>query len=222
MDRTDAVDRIEGILDNIESDPLPVPVREIWVFGELALGLDPISRLDVYIRKDMLFASELSDPSREAEFEDEYGIAGIGTTINPDWAAAYPDRIEASANGYAAPERCLASHLSRADDPIHFEICNASFEQNVTQRLKGARTRNAWEEVLDPRAVCLWKDGEPSQTATDRLRTGEYVFPPLAAALEMLGLDEAEAEAAANAITAFRESSNGVSIRSDVLSETRP
>lgn len=221
MDRTNAVDRLETILDDIESDPLPVPVREVWVFGELPLGLDPISRLDVYLRKDMLFASEMSDPSREAEFEEAYGIAGIGTTINPDWAEAYPDRIETSANGYAAPERCLATHLSNSNEPIHFEICNASFEQNVTQRLKGAKIRNAWEEVLDPRAVCLWKDSERSRTATDRLQTGEYVFPPLAAALEMLGLDEADAETAADAIAAFRESTNGVSIRSDVLSETR-
>ena len=219
MERAAAVDRVNQLLDAVEGDPLPVPIREVWVYGDLALGLDPIDRLDVYLRKDMLFASELSEPHREERFEQEYGIAGIGTTINAQWAETYPDRIQATSTGYAAPERCLAAHLVTQDEPIHLEICNAGFEQNVRQRLKGATARDAWEEVLDPRAVCLYQEGTRSETASARLRAGEYVFPPLPEALEILGLSSSSAAQAAEAVSTYRTSQEGRSVRGDVLAK---
>ena len=219
MDRTAAVDRILAILDTIERGPVPVPIREVWVLGDVALGLDPIERVDLYIRKDMLFASDMSDPSREAEFEEEFGVSGIGSTVSAEWATTFPEHIETTAAGYAAPERCLAAQLVHDDEPIHLEICNASFEQNVKQRLKGAQATGTWEELLDPRAVCLWQDGTRSKTAPAKLRSGEYIFPPLGEALEMLGLAEEDAQTAVAAMQSYREAQTGMSLRSDVVSD---
>ena len=50
-----------------------------------------------------------------------------------------------------------------------------------------------------------------------RLRAGDLVLPTLPAALEMLGLDEAAAEMAADAVRKARESQDGSSIRGDVV-----
>jgi len=215
MDRTVAVDFLEAILEAVESGDLPVPVREVWTYGDVALGLDPVERLEVYVTKDLLLRDDA--PDREDEFRRRLGVRGIGRTIRADWAEAHPDLVRANDAGYAAPERCLAAQLLPPDDPAHLEVCNTGFEDNVTQRLLGARARGAFEEVLDPRGVCLWLDGVRSPTALDRLRSGDLVFPTLGRALEMLGLDAEEAESAAAAVEAYRAGQTGVTVRGDVV-----
>jgi hypothetical protein len=116
-----------------------------------------------------------------------------------------------------APERCLAAHLIDEGEPIHLEVCNSGFERNVTQRLEGAQARETYTEIIDPRGACVWVDGRRSHEAFEKLRSGDYVFPTLEGALEMVGLDEAEAEMAAAAVRDYREGQDGVSVRGDVL-----
>lgn len=212
--REAAVERIERLVETVESEKMPVPVREIWVYGDLALGLDPVERLDIYLTKDLLFHG---DDEREAEFIDAHGIEGIGKTVNAEWADEYTEHIRANANGYAAPEKCLAAHLVEETEPIHLEVCNASFEDNVTQRLRGAMARENYEEILDPRGVCLWLDGQHSEDAFEKLRGGAFVFPTLADALSMVGVDEPEAERAAEAVRNYRNQREGASVRGDVV-----
>ena len=212
--RDGAVNRVQTLVETVETDLMPVPVREIWVFGPLALGLDPVERIDVYLTKDILLKDE---PGREQEFIEHHGIEGVGKTVSAAWAARYPEHLRAGRGGYAAPERCLGAHLLSEDEPVHLEICNASFDDNVIQRANGAQARQNYEQLLDPRGVCLWADGQRSETAFEKLRTGEYVFPTLATALSMLGLTDEEAETAATAVSAFRENETGRSVRGDVL-----
>jgi hypothetical protein len=212
--REQAVDRVERLVETVDSELMPVPVREVWVFGDLALGLDPVERLDVYLTKDILLADE---KDREAEFADSHGVRGVGRTIRAEWADRHPEYLRAGSGGYAAPERCLAAHLLDEDEPVHLEVCNASFEDNVTQRLEGAMARDSYEELLDPRGVCLWLEGQRSPEAFEKLRTGEYVFPTLPDAFGMLDLDETQAREAATAVERFRERQQGTSVRGDVL-----
>ncbi|ADJ15926.1 DUF7095 family protein [Halalkalicoccus jeotgali] len=214
MDRSAAVERVERLIETVESEPMPVPVREIWVYGEVSLGLDPIERLDVYLTKDILLES---DGGRSEAFEERYGVKGVGQTVRGEWAEAFPEFVRANDNGYAAPERCLAAHLLGDDEPIHLEVCNASFEDNVTQRLQGAMMRNDYERILDPRGVCLWVDGQRSAKALEKLRSGELVLPTLPNALEMLGMDEGEAREAADTLQAYRERQEGATVRGDVV-----
>jgi hypothetical protein len=177
--------------------------------------LDPIDRLDVYLTKDMLMRG---DRSRSDEFEAAYGVEGVGSSVRASWAEAHPDLLRANDNGYAAPEKCLAAHLlDGVDGEIHLEVCNASFDDNVTQRLKGAMARDAYEEILDPRGVQLWVDGRRDEEALSRLRAGDLPFPTLPAALEMLGLDGEESERASEAMRAYRESQTGTTVRGDVV-----
>jgi hypothetical protein len=215
MERAAAIDRVETTLARIEADPMPVPVREVWVYGDLALGLDPIEELSVYLTKDVLLRGD--DPERSTEFEAEYGIEGVGRTVRAAWAEQFPEHLRANESGYVAPERCLAAHLLPEDGPVHLEVCNTGFEDNVTQRLEGARARGAYEEILDPRGVCLWVDGEHSPTALEKLRAGELVFPTLPEALEMLDMAEGEAREAAAVLEERRESREGQSVRGDVV-----
>ncbi|CQH47931.1 uncharacterized protein HHUB_1368 [Halobacterium hubeiense] len=215
MDRTAAVDRVEALVETVASEEMPVPVREIWVYGDVALGLDPVERLDVYLTKDILMRGD--DADRAAEFEREYGVKGVGKTVRASWADDHPEFLRANESGHVAPERCLGAHLVDDDEPIHLEVCNAGFEDNVTQRLEGARATETYENVLDPRGVCLWADGERSDDAFQKLRDGELVFPTLAGALEMLGADEEEAEVAADAVEARRERAEGATVRGDVV-----
>lgn len=214
MDRSEAIDRVERLVETVESERMPVPVREIWVYGEVALGLDPIERLDVYVTKDLLFDD---DPGREGEFFDSHGVRGVGKSVSAEWAAEFPESIRANDNGHAAPEKCLAAHLTDRDEPIHLEVCNASFEDNVTQRLQGAMAREAYEQILDPRGVCLWVDGQRSPEAVEKLRAGELVLPTLPDALEMLGMDEPEADTAAERLRERRERQQGATVRGDVV-----
>ncbi|WP_122089696.1 DUF7095 family protein [Halalkalicoccus subterraneus] len=216
MDRSAAVERVERLVETVESDPMPVPVREIWVYGEVSLGLDPIERLDVYLTKDVLLGGG-GDSDRSEEFEERYGVKGIGGTVRSEWAETFPEHIRANDNGYAAPEKCLAAHLIGDDEPIHLEVCNASFEDNVTQRLQGAKMRNDYEQILDPRGVCLWVDGRRSEEAFGKLRSGELVLPTLPEALGMLGMDEGEASEAAETLQAYRERQQGATVRGDVV-----
>jgi len=212
--RETALDRVEAILETVESEEMPVPVREVWVYGDVALGLDPLDRLDVYVTKDVLFHG---DDTRADEFEAEYGVAGVGQSVRADWAERHPEYLRANHNGYAAPAECLAAHLLPDDEPVHLEVCNTGFEDNVTQRVRGAEARDAYEEVIDPRGVCLWVDGQRSEDALQKLRAGELVFPTLPEALEMLGLDEAAAETAAETLRQGRKSQEGSSVRGDVV-----
>ncbi|WP_232687297.1 DUF7095 family protein [Halobacterium zhouii] len=215
MDREAAVERVTELVDTVEDEEMPVPVREVWVYGDVALGLDPVERLDVYLTKDILMRGD--DADRADEFEAEYGVKGVGKTVRASWADDHPQLLRANDNGHVAPERCLGSHLVGDDEPIHLEVCNSGFEDNVTQRLKGARARENYEQVLDPRGVCLWADGQRSEDAFQKLREGDLVFPTLSGALEMLGMDESEAETAADAVEARRERSEGRTVRGDVV-----
>jgi hypothetical protein len=212
--RSEAVARVEAVVDRIEEEPMPVPVREVWVYGDAALGLDPVERLDIYLTKDILFHGE---ESREADFVDSHGVEGVGKTVRAEWADEFPEYLRANASGHAAPEQCLAAHLLEGDEPVHLEVCNASFEDNVRQRLEGAMARENYGEVLDPRGACLWVDGRRSEDAFDKLRAGEFVFPTLPDALEMLGLEADEAREAAEAVERYRAQQDGVSVRGDVV-----
>ncbi|CDK39432.1 unknown [Halorubrum sp. DM2] len=214
MERERAVDRLETLVDRVASEPMPVPVREVWAFGDVALGLDPVDRLDVYLTKDVIMGG---DADAAAEFEAEYGVKGVGTTVDAAWAEAHPDRVRTSDNGYAAPEKCLAAELVEDTEPIHLEVCNAGFEDNVRQRLKGALAREAYEEVLDPRGVCLWVDGERDGEAFERLREASLAMPTLPAALGMLGADEEAANEAADVLKRRRAEQEGASVRGDMV-----
>lgn len=215
MDRDAAVDRVETLLDAVVEEEMPVPVREVWVYGDVALGLDPVDRLDVYLTKDVLLRGD--DADRADEFEAEYGVAGVGKTVRASWADANPEFLRANENGHVAPERCLAAHLVGDDEPIHLEVCNAGFEDNVTQRLEGALATETYEHVLDPRGVCLYAEGRRGEDALQQLRDGELVFPTLPDALGMLGADEADAALAAEAIEERRERATGATVRGDVV-----
>ena len=214
MNREQAVDRLATIVDRVERETMPVPVREVWAFGDVALGLDPVDRLDVYLTKDVIMGG---DADAAAAFEAEYGVKGVGTSVRAEWAEAHPERVRASDNGYAAPEKCLAAELVGDSEPIHLEVCNASFEDNVRQRLKGALARDAYEEVLDPRGVCLWVDGTRDGEAFDRLREASLAMPTLPAALGMLGADEDVAREAADALKQQRAEQEGASVRGDMV-----
>ncbi|QIO24323.1 hypothetical protein [Haloarcula sp. JP-L23] len=230
MDRAAAVERVEDIVATVEDETMPVPVREVWVYGDVALGLDPIERLDVYVTKDILFKDA---PERAEEFQRSHGVDGVGKTVRAAWADEYPEYLRANTNGHAAPEKCLAAHLlpDDEDEPIHLEVCNASFDDNVTQRLKGAMARDDYEQILDPRGACLWVDGESSgrsssdtsdggqrsEDAFQKLRDGEFVLPTLSGALEMLGMDAEGADEAADAVRAYRERQEGATVRGDVV-----
>ncbi|MGB9931113.1 DUF7095 family protein [Haloarcula amylolytica] len=214
MDRPEAVERVEEIVATVEAETMPVPVREVWVYGDVALGLDPVERLDVYVTKDILFKDA---PERAEEFQRSHGVDGVGKTVRAAWADEHPEYIRANANGHAAPEKCLAAHLLNDDEPVHLEVCNASFEDNVTQRLKGAKMRNDYEQILDPRGACLWIDGERSPEAFRKLRDNEFVFPTLTQSLSMLGMDETEAGDAADAVKEYRAQQEGATVRGDVV-----
>ncbi|AEM58101.1 DUF7095 family protein [Haloarcula hispanica] len=214
MDRPEAVERVEEIVTTVEAETMPVPVREVWVYGDVALGLDPVERLDVYVTKDILFKDA---PERAEEFQRSHGVDGVGKTVRAAWADEHPEYIRANANGHAAPEKCLAAHLLNDDEPVHLEVCNASFEDNVTQRLKGAKMRNDYEQILDPRGACLWLDGERSPEAFQKLRDNEFVFPTLPQSLSMLGMDETEAGDAADAVKEYRAQQEGATVRGDVV-----
>ncbi|WP_408957465.1 hypothetical protein [Natrinema sp. 74] len=222
FDRAAAVDRLERLVDTVADERMPVPVREVWAFGDVALGLDPVERLDVYVTKDILLRDDSesdasADDDATEQFRDSHGVEGVGKSVRADWAREHPDFLRANANGHAAPEQCLAAHLLENDEPVHLEVCNASFEDNVTQRLRGARLREDYTQLLDPRGVCLWAEGTKSDEAFRKLRAGELALPTLSAALEMLGLDDDEAETAAQELHAWRERQDGVTVRGDVV-----
>ncbi len=212
--REEAVARLREIVETVETDSMPVPVREVWVYGDAVLGLDPVERLDVYLTKDLLFKDA---PEREAEFEERLGVRGVGKTVAADWAGANPEFVRANTNGHVAPEKCLAAQLLEDDEPIHLEVCNTGFENNVTQRLKGARARDDYTQLLDPRAACLWIDGRTSEEAFRKLADGEFVFPTLSDALEMLGMEPSEAERAAERLRSYRDGREGVTVQGDVV-----
>jgi len=212
--RREAIDRVERLIETVDTEQMPVPVREVWVYGDLALGLDPVERLDIYLTKDLLFGR---NESQEQKFKQSHGVEGIGKTVRAEWAQSHPAYIRATANGHVAPEKCLAAHLLDEDEPIHLEVCNASFEDNVTRRAEGAKARQSYETILDPRGVCLWLDGQRSDEALGKLRDGEFVFPTLPEALSMLGLDEQEAAQASDAVEQYREKRDGRSVRGDVV-----
>ena len=209
-----AIERVEEIVDTVENDTMPVPVREVWVYGDVALGLDPIDRLDVYVTKDILLRG---NADREEEFRKSHGVKGVGKTVRAEWADDHPELLRANDSGHAAPEKCLAAHLLGDDEPVHLEVCNSSFEDNVTQRLKGAVAREAYEQILDPRGVCLWAEGQRSDEALRKLRESELAFPTLPDALEMLGMDEAETDEAAAAVESYRKRQDGATVRGDVV-----
>lgn len=215
MDRDAALDRVAELLDTVESDPMPVPVREVWVYGDVALGLDPVERLDVYLTKDVRLDSDGGDVAER--FREEYGVRGVGRTVDGEWAEQFPEYLRANDSGHVAPEQCLAAHLLGDDEPVHLEVCNASFDDNVTQRLRGALARDAYEEILDPRGVCLWVEGHRDEETFEKLRNAELPFPTLSDALGMLGLDDDRATEAARAVKEYRAEQSGRSVRGDVV-----
>lgn len=213
-DRSHAVERVESLVETVESETMPVPVREIWIYGDIALGLDPVERLDIYLTKDILLHD---DVEAEEDFFETHGVKSVGKTVRASWANDNLEKVRTTANGHAAPEKCLGAHLVDESEPIHLEVCNASFDDNVTQRLRGALPRERYEEVLDPRGACLWVDGQRSEDAFEKLRSGSFVFPTLPDALEMLGADETAAREAAETIEASRAEQAGASVRGDVV-----
>jgi hypothetical protein len=215
MDRDRAVDRLETLVDRVASEPMPVPVREVWAFGDVALGLDPVERLDVYVTKDVLLRDDA--PDRLEELEARFGVKGIGRTVRAAWAEANPALVRANDNGHVAPEKCLAAHLLPDGVPAHLEVCNTGFQDNVTQRLQGALGSGQYERALDPRGVCLWADGGRSPSAFEQLRAGGYVFPTLAEALSMFGAESDQTEAVAAALREYRATQDGTTVRGDVV-----
>ena len=214
LDRDAALDRVERLIETVDSEPMPVPVREIWVYGDVALGLDPIDRLDIYLKKDI----RLRGDSAAAEaYHAQHGIKGVGQSVDAEWADQFPEHVRATDSGHAAPEKCLAAHLLGDGEPIHLEVCNASFDENVTQRLRGALARETYSQILDPRGVCLWVDGQRDTDLLDKLRGGELPFPTLAGALEQLGVDSETASEAANAVREYRADQTGSTVRGDVI-----
>ncbi len=214
MERSVALDRVETLLDTVESDPMPVPIREVWVYGDVALGLDPIERLNVYVTKDIHLRGAAD---AESEFVDSHGIQGVGKSVSATWAEQFPEYLRANESGYAAPEQCLAAHLLQEEEPVHLEVCNAPFDQNVTQRLKGALASDSYEQVLDPRGVQLWADGQRATDTLENLRGGELPFPTLEGALEMLGVDPERAEEVAEAVRDYQARLNGQTVRGEVV-----
>jgi hypothetical protein len=231
MNRDEAIEQVEEILDAVEKETMPVPVRELWVYGDAALGLDPVERLDVYVTTDILLRADEGDAAER--FRKSHGVDGVGKTVRAEWAEEHPEYIRANDSGHVAPEKCLAAHLLPKDEPVHLEVCNSSFEDNVTQRLQGAIQRESYEQILDPRGVCLWVEGEPSEAsrgsadesaggrrseeALRKLRESELAFPTLPDALEMLGMDEAKTDEAARAVESYRKRQEGATVRGDVV-----
>jgi hypothetical protein len=216
MERAAAVALVERVIEAVETETLPVPVREVWVYGDVALGLDPIDRLDIYVTKDLLLGETADDTAQQVAAE--LGVDGIGSTVKAAWAREHPEWIRTNEAGYAAPEQCLAAHLlAGVDGPVHLEVCNTGFEDNVTQRLAAARDRERYGEVIDPRGVCLWLEGTKSDEALEDLSAGDLVFPTLPEALQMLGADESEAKRAATVVSDRRAGATGTSVRGDVV-----
>ena len=214
MERTAALDRVEAILDTIESEPTPVPVREVWVYGDVALGLDPVDRLDVYVTKDLHLRG---DGDAAAEFRAEHGVDGVGQSVSAEWARAFPEHLRANDTGHAAPEKCLAAHLLPDDEPIHLEVCNAPFDDNVTRRLQAALDREQYAQVLDPRGVQLWADGTRATETLEKLRAGELPFPTLTGAFEMLDVADDTATEIAEAVRGHRQGQESATVRGDVV-----
>jgi len=214
LDRNAALDRVETLIETVDNDVMPVPVREVWVYGDVALGLDPIDRLDIYLKKDI----RLRGDSETAEaYHDQHGVKGVGQSVSAEWAERFPEYVRANDSGHAAPEKCLAAHLLGDNEPIHLEVCNASFDENVTQRLRGALARESYEQILDPRGVCLWVDGQWDADLLEKLRGGELPFPTLSGALEQLGVDSQVAEEAAKSLSRYRTEQTGATVRGDVI-----
>lgn len=214
MDRTDALDRVESILDAVESEPMPVPIREVWVYGDVALGLDPIDRLDVYVTKDLHLRGE-SDAAET--FEKSHGVKGVGQSVSAEWAREFTEHLRANDSGHAAPEKCLAAHLLPDDEPVHLEVCNAPFDDNVTRRLEAALSREQYDQILDPRGVQLWADGTRAEETLEKLRGGELPFPTLTGAFEMLEIDDDTATEIADSVKASREAQEAATVRGDVV-----
>lgn len=216
MDRAEAVALVDRVIETVETETLPVPVREVWVYGDVALGLDPIDRLDIYVTKDLLLGETADEDA--GQLSAELGVEGIGSTVKAEWARQHPEWVRTNDAGYAAPEQCLAAHLlAGVDAPVHLEVCNTGFEDNVTQRLRAALSRASYGEVIDPRGVCLWLEGTKSEDALEELRSGDLVFPTLPEALQMLGADDSEAEEAARVVSNRRADASGTSVRGDVV-----
>ena len=208
LDRDAAIDRVVELIETVDSEPMPVPVRDV------ALGLDPIDRLDIYLTKDILLRG---DSAAADQYYEQHGVKGVGQSVDAEWAEKYPEYIRANDNGHAAPEKCLAAHLLGDSEPIHLEVCNASFDENVTQRLRGALDRESYAQILDPRGVCLWVDGQWDDDLLDKLRGGELPFPTLSGALEQMGVDAETASEAADTVSRYRTEQTGASVRGDVI-----
>jgi len=213
MERARAVDRLAEIVDAVEHDLLPVPVREVWTYGDVALGVDPVDRLDVYLTKEVLVGGE-----EPADLPPGLaGVEGVGTVVRAEWAREHPALVRTDDAGYAAPEQCLAAHFLEEAEAVHLEVCNAPFRNNVTRRLEGAHARGDYSEAIDPRGVALWVEGQRSATALEKLRDSAFAFPPLSAAFERLGLDADAASRAAEAVHSWREDREGVTVRGEVV-----
>jgi len=108
MDREQAVARLETLVDRVERETMPVPVREVWAFGDVALGLDPVERLDVYLTKDVIMGG---DSDAAANFAAEYGVKGVGTSVHAEGAQRTLTACARATTGTPPPEKCLAAEL---------------------------------------------------------------------------------------------------------------
>ena len=68
-------------------------------------------------------------------------------------AEQHPNRVRVDDDGHAAPEWYLAAHLFGDDEPIHLEVSNTGFENEISWRVEAARAREGHGRLLDPRAA---------------------------------------------------------------------
>lgn len=115
---------------------MPVPVGEVRVFGDVALGLDPLKRPDLYITRGILLS-------------DSHGVRGVGRAVRAGWAAQYPEYLRSGSGGDAAPRRCPAAHLLE-NEPVDLEVCNGEFRGQRHPAPVGPRARDSYEQLLDP------------------------------------------------------------------------
>ena len=142
--------------------------------------------------------------------------------------------VRADDDDHAAPGWCLAAHFFDDDDPVHLEVSNSGFEDEVRRRVETARATGEYGRLLDPRAACPWVNspagdasesasasdgdgGTTSEEAFRRLADGTFVFPSPSMALETLDVDERAAETAAEGLRERRREREGLTVRGDVV-----
>ncbi len=138
FDRSDAVDRLAGIVETVANERMPVPVREVWAVGDVALGLDPVERLDIYVTKDVLLrddsepteASADGDESDErgpnARFRESHGIEASGSPYGRTGRPSFPT--------ISGPTRTATPRPNGVSPHTSSRTTNPSTSRSVTRR----------------------------------------------------------------------------------------